>query len=89
MITEQQSRWAFVECSVPPSGNQNYVCLNKKQIGMWIVDLVPFGEIIMSNIIPVNNTETIVSRHCFCELPGAAKNACMSTFTPSYIKQVV
>jgi len=73
IITEQQRRWSYVECSFPPTqinpyntaGQTRAVCKKVKQL---------------------INDKTVVSRSCFWEDVNAPRDSCYSTNTPSYIK---
>uniref|UniRef100_A0A2M4C2B6 Putative secreted protein n=2 Tax=Anopheles marajoara TaxID=58244 RepID=A0A2M4C2B6_9DIPT len=73
IITDQQRRWSYVDCSYPPQTNAfnqhnlptRAVCKKMKQI---------------------INDRVVVSRSCAFEDVNAPPNSCLNTQTPSYIK---
>lgn len=73
IITEQQRRWSYVDCSYPPqaypfnqqSAQTRAVCKKMKQ---------------------VINDRVVVSRSCAFEDINAPPNSCTNAQTPSYIK---
>ncbi|CRL01013.1 CLUMA_CG014398, isoform A [Clunio marinus] len=74
IINDQQRRWAYVDCSFPPTTQQNFgtyqqssrpVCKKMKQLV---------------------NDKVVVSRSCSWEDVNAPADSCMRTQTPSYIK---
>ncbi|XP_058057147.1 uncharacterized protein LOC131208421 [Anopheles bellator] len=73
IITDQQRRWSYVDCSYPPQTNpfnqQNQptraVCKKMRQI---------------------INDRVVVSRSCAFEDVNAPPNSCLNAQTPSYIR---
>jgi len=73
IISEQQRRWSYVDCSYPPgqlnpygpSNTQRAVCKKTKQLV---------------------NDRYVISRSCFWENVNAPRDECMHSSTPSYIK---
>lgn len=73
IISDQQRRWSYVECTYPPgqlnpysnSANQRAVCKKVKQLV---------------------NDKYVISRSCFWENVNAPKDECLNNNTPSYIK---
>lgn len=75
IITEQQKRWSFVDCSYPPgSGSFPF----NQQLGQTRAVCKKMKQII--------NDRVVVSRSCAWEDVNAPPNSCVNTQTPSYIK---
>jgi len=73
IITEQQRRWSYVECSFPPTQINPY-----NQAGQT--------RAVCKKVKQLINEKTVVSRSCFWEDVNAPRDSCYSTNTPSYIK---
>ncbi|XP_055303862.1 uncharacterized protein LOC129569231 [Sitodiplosis mosellana] len=73
IISDQQRRWSYVECTYPPGqlnpysqgANQRAVCKKVKQLV---------------------NDKYVISRSCFWENTNSPKDECLNSNTPSYIK---
>lgn len=75
IITEQQRRWSFVDCSYPP-GTGSYP-FNQQQSQTRAV---------CKKMKQIINDRVVVSRSCAWEDVNAAPNSCINAQTPSYIR---
>jgi hypothetical protein len=73
IINEQQRRWAYVDCSFPPSAQQPF-------------GLAQSSRPVCKKMKQLINDKVVVSRSCSWEDINAPADSCMRTTTPSYIK---
>jgi hypothetical protein len=73
IITEQQRRWSYVECSFPPTQNNPYNSAGQTRA-------------VCKKVKQLINDKTVISRSCFWEDVNAPRDSCYNTNTPSYIR---
>uniref|UniRef100_U5EDB7 Putative secreted protein n=1 Tax=Corethrella appendiculata TaxID=1370023 RepID=U5EDB7_9DIPT len=72
IISEQQRRWSYVDCSFPPSQVSPYSPSQTRPVCKKMKQYI--------------NDKVVVSRSCAWEDVNAPPNACMNANTPSYIR---
>lgn len=75
IITEQQRRWSFVDCSYPP-GTGSYPF--NQQLAQT--------RAVCKKMKQTINDRVVISRSCAWEDVNAPPNSCINAQTPSYIK---
>lgn len=75
IITEQQRRWSFVDCSYPP-GTGSYPF--NQQLAQT--------RAVCKKMRQTINDRVVISRSCAWEDINAPPNSCINSQTPSYIK---
>ncbi|XP_049280231.1 uncharacterized protein LOC125762322 [Anopheles funestus] len=74
IITEQQRRWSYVDCSYPPQVNYQFGQQNQQT------------RPVCKKMKQIINDRVVVSRSCAYEDVNTSPNSCLNAQTPSYIK---
>uniref|UniRef100_A0A6E8VWJ5 Protein quiver n=1 Tax=Anopheles coluzzii TaxID=1518534 RepID=A0A6E8VWJ5_ANOCL len=74
IITEQQRRWSYVDCSYPPQVNYQFNQANQQT------------RPVCKKMKQIINDRVVVSRSCAYEDVNTPPNSCLNAQTPSYIK---
>ncbi|XP_031638946.1 uncharacterized protein LOC116351249 [Contarinia nasturtii] len=72
-ISEQQRRWSYVECTFPPGQLNPYSQPSDQRA-------------VCKKVVQTVNDKRVISRSCFWEKIGAAKDECLNNNVPPYIK---